>query len=275
MSLDLGAPTQPRWPAASGKRLLLALYLDYLLLGAPWTIAAEAVEESWSGVKPLSLPLKLLFFLVAETILFSQVRWSPGQRCLGIVAIERTPFADPIGGRPPKPIYLVDPWLKANERWWTVLYGVYLVLDGAKAIARWTMWHAPLPFMGMQLSTQLSIAVSVLLGLVQWGAGATALRLAPLARPLGLALFGVILADALLSWRMLPQWIEHYVIARRAYQGAVPRPGEIEFMQLAIPWVTATTAIVGTVWTVAIGRRARRARERYPSGPTGAMSPLH
>ena len=272
MTLDPGDPT--RWPFASRKRLLLAVYLDYLLLGAPWTVAAEAVEQFWPGVKQLSTPLKFVFFLVAESILYSQVRWSPGQACLGIVAIERTPFAAPIGGRPPKPIYLVEPWLKANERWWTIVYGVYLILDGAKSIARWTFWHAPMPFMGQQLPTQLSIAVSILQGLVQWWAAVAALRLSTLARPLGLALFAVIAADTLLSWRLLPSWIEDHVIARRAYQGAVPRPGEVEFMQLAIPWVTLATAFVGVLWAIVIGLRARRARAGYSDGrPEGMPTP--
>ena len=43
-------------------------------------------------------------------------------------------------------------------------------------------------------------------------------------------------------------------------------------MQLAIPWITAATAILGVGWAIAIGHRARRARERY--APADAPSPI-
>ena len=251
------APT-PRWPFASRRRLLLAIYLDYLLFGAPWTIAAAALERFWPSLDRLSFPLNLAFFLVLEFVLMARVRWSPGQYCLGIVASERSAFA-PIGPDE-KPVYLVDPWLLAHERWWTLLFGVLTILDGAKAIARWTMWHAPVPFMGVLLPFEASVAVMVLFGVAETWVGVAALTLRPIVGPLGLAVFGALAASSVLSWGLMPEWVERYVVARRTHAGMTPRPGEIELMQVVIPSVNLGAALVAAIWAVGLGGRAKRAR---------------
>ena len=253
-----GAPTS-RWPFASRRRLLLAIYLDYLLFGAPWTIATAALEQFWPGMKRLSFPLEVGFFLALEALLMARVRWSPGQYCLGIVTSERSPFA-PIGPGE-KPAYLVNPWLLAHERWWTILLGVLVILDGAKAVTRWTRWHSPVPFMGVHLPFEASVACMVLFGLAEVWIGVAALRLMPVVRPLGLAVFGLLAASTVMSWGLMPDWIERYVVARRAAMGMTPRPREIEVLQALIPIGNLAAAVVAAIWTFGIGGRAMRARE--------------
>lgn len=208
----------------------------------------------------MSFPLKVLLFLALETLLVTLVKeWSAGQYCLGIVSYKRSPFASPSDPQSEKPSYLVDPWLSAHERWWTVLFGVLAILDGAKSLARWTMWHAPLPFMGAQLSSEASMAVQVCVGVIEVMVGVAVLRLKKVALPLGLVVYGFLLVSTVLSWQLLPDWVEHYVVARRSFQGLSPRPGEIEFMQALVPMGTLFVAVVATGWLILIGRRAHHA----------------
>jgi hypothetical protein len=259
MHLDPAASIAPRWPAASRRRLMLAAYLDYLLLGAPWTIGVWALEAFWPALGRLSLPLRIGYFLVLEAILLGPVKWSPGQYCMGIVAWKRSAFADPRDPDTVKPSYLVDPWLKANGRWWTVLFGVLVIEDAARSISRWTMWHAPMPVMGMQLSSEATIAFQILFGLVEVAVGVAVLRLKPVAMPLGLAVYGFMIASTVLSWELLPAWLEQAVTAKRAFLGRPTRPGEIGFMSEFVPVGTVIAGVVALGWLGLIWRRARRA----------------
>ena len=266
-----------RWPVASAKRLLLSGYLDYLLFGAPWAIAVWALESSWPALPRLSLPLRLCYFLVLEATLLGPLKWSPGQYCLGIVAWKRSPFADPRDPETVHPTYLVDPRIKSNERWWTVLLGVLSILDAAKSISRWTLWHAPMPVMGMQLSSEATIAFQILLGVAEVAVGVAVLRLRPAALMLGLVVYGFLIVSILLSWDLLPAWIEQAVTAKRASLGRTSRPGEIGSMSTLVPVATLVSCCVALGWVALVARRARKADatgSTVGEAPRAALDPV-
>ncbi len=259
MHMNPVASIESPWSAASRKRRFLAAYLDYLFFGAPWTVAIWALAALWPALQQFSFSLNILLFLVFEALLVTVVKWSPGQYCLGIVSRQHISFASLPDFRGPTPTYLVDRWLYTHERWWTLLFGVLAVLDGAKSLARWTFWQAPFPFLGTHPSAEASIAVQLFVGAAEVTVGITVLRLKWAALPLGLVVYGLLFVSTLLSWQLLPGWIEEHVVARRSLQGRSPRPGEIAFMQTFVPVGTVFAAGVATAWLALIGRRAQQA----------------
>lgn len=260
MSETIRSSTESSWPVALRKRRVLAGYLDYLLFGAPWAVAMWIVADSVPQLHRASFPVKVILFVILEALVLKLIKWSPGQHCLGIVAFQRSPFVSSHDPTSAKPSYFVEPYLFANGRWWTVLFGVLAVLSGAKDLARWTMWHAPLPIMGVELSAQLSVAVQALIGAAEILVGVAVLRLSALALPVGLTVYGFQLVSTVMSWRLMPKWVEAYVHDRRSYQGTVPRPGEIEFMQAVVPAAMVLFAVAAAGWLLLVGRRSRQAR---------------
>ena len=259
MTETVGTTAGASWPVASRKRRVLAGYLDYLLLGGPWAVAMWFLADSLPPLQRASFPLKLVIFFLLEVVALKLLMWSPGQYCLGIVAFRRSPFAAPQDSSAAKASYGVDPHLFFHERWWTMLFGVLAVLSGTKDLVRWTMWHVPLPVMGVQLTEQASIRLQVLVGAAEIFIGVAALRLNPLVLPVGLAVYGFQVVSTVLSWPLLPGWVETYVRERRSYQGLTPRPGEAEFMQAVVPIGMVVLGVVAALWSVFVGRRARQA----------------
>jgi hypothetical protein len=248
------------WIPASRKRVLLAAYLDFLLIGAPLTVGLWTLTGHWPALQSASFPIRVLVFFLIESILLAKVRWSPGFSALGMAVSARSPDSFPSDPQRLKPVHVVDRWLIRNERWWTVLFGVLLILDGVKGVVRWTMWHVPMPFMGVQVSMATSLAITVAMGCAAVALGAGILRLRTFSVPLGLSYYGINLLSFLMSWSLLPGWIAEYTMARRAHRGLSPRPGEIEFMQTWIPAGSVVLLAMGLFLVVLVRRRILSAK---------------
>ena len=255
------AATNERWPPASQKRRVLAWYLDFLLFGSPWAILVWGFSQVFPFLAKLSLPISLLLFLPLESLLLRLISWSPGHWLLAIRRLPADPFAPPEASERRRARYVVEPWLKSNERWWTILFGVLLILDGAKSLVRWTMWTPPIPFMGVQLDEAASIVAMLAFGALKCALGYAALRLRPWMLLLGAAYYVLDLSSTLLSWRLLPGWVERYQIARRAYQGVPVREGEGEMMQRMLPGGIIVLAFLMIIWMLFAASRIRRARK--------------
>ena len=245
------------WPAPSRRRLWLALYLDYLVIGGPLEVAVWALEPLLPGVSRASFAIRVAVVAVLELALFGPFDWSPGRRALGIVRQPHPADGTPEDRRP----LVVDQRLLAAERWWTILLGVLLVLDGTKLLFRWTQWSRPMPFLGMALDGPTSAVFQVMLGIAVCVVGVGVLRLRAHAVMGGFVVTAVVLYSVLSSWALLPDWIAHDVTARRALQGRVPRPGELEFMKAVVPRMTVLFAAVTMGW---LGLTLRRARAMEP-----------
>lgn len=258
--------TEGPWTKASRKRRVLALYLDFLIVGGPWTLAVWGLHEAVPGIQRLHYPIQLFLLLVLETVLLHRFSWSPGHWLLGIRRLSTDPFALPGAPERLRPAYVVEPWLKRNERWWTILFGVVAVLDGVKSLVRWTMWTPAIPFMGVQLTDGVSVAVLLVLGTLECAVGCAVLRLRPVVVALGPVYYGVILTSVILSWPLWPAWAERFLVARRAYQGLPVREGEVEFIQRFVPLIGLGFGLLMTICLLVVAvwiLRARRIQRQH------------
>ncbi|HET9252412.1 MAG TPA: hypothetical protein VFP58_09860 [Candidatus Eisenbacteria bacterium] len=261
------------WTPASRRRRWLSVYVDYLLLGAPIAVILWAISGLLPGIRTIWLPLQILLFLLIEALLLKSVRWSPGQRALGIETF-RAPW-EPIEPGDPKGVPVVNPWLLRNERWWTILPGILMVLDGAKLLVRWTEWSRTMPFFGVLLEGGAAAAFQVGLGLLEIAAGVALLRLRRWAAWAGAAYAAVILTSFTTSGPVIPEYVEREAMARRTAQGREVREEEIRFLRGFVPAATVATGVISLLWMGAIASRIRTAsRDRKPEGiDAGRQSP--
>lgn len=245
------------WPVPSRRRRLLAVYLDFLLLGAPIHLALWALRQTMPWIDAGSVPLRLGWFAVIEWLLVARFKWSPGNYALGIVLRPLAPLEGAIEPSAERKEPRVDPDLLARERWWTMLAGVLFVLEAAKLMVRWTEWSRPMPFLGMALGHGPSAGLQLALGVAQAAAGVGVLRLRQQAAAAGFALALFVTASMLASGSLLPDWIAHDVVARRAVQGLPVRDGEIETMQALVPPTMVAVSTIEMVWMMLVWMRAR------------------
>ncbi len=251
--------TETRWPLASKKRLLLALYLDYLIFCAPWGIAFWVLTTSILDVEREPFGLRFILFALLETLFLKFIKWSPGQRLLGVRDSVTIDPAIPIEKGGKSIVKVVEPWLKSNERWWTILFGVLAILNGSKSMVRWTLWDPPTPFFGIQLEATSSVFLMIILGAFECTVGMAALRLRPFVLPMGALYYSSNLISVLVSWHLWPDFIEKSQIARRQYQGIPIRPGEIETMQALAPTALVFFPIAILVYLAIVYLRVRKA----------------
>jgi len=240
--------------------MALVVYIDYVIFGGPWAIAVWAISKFLPGFEAEPFWVKLSLFTALELVLHGLFRWSPGQFVLGVVEASRSTASLSLSGAPlsTKRTYLVDPSLKMRERWWTVLVGVLLILEGAKSIARWTMFTPPIPWFGVVPPAAVSAALFVLVGLAEIVLGAGVLRMRRFIFTLGLALYGTVLASNLISWSQWPDWTRRYVLARRAFQGTPVREGELETMQTITPVLMVVAPVILLLLVLLVYWRVRR-----------------
>ena len=245
---------------ASRKRRFLAWYLDFLFFSAPWILIIWGLSSAVPAFHKFSYAAKVAFFVALEVVLIRLVSWSPGHALLGIQRLRIDPFATPQATYHHRPRYIVEPWLKSNERWWTMLFGVLAILSGMKSIVRWTMWMPAIPFMGFQLNDSGSPAVLVCLGVLECAVGCMALRLRPTLLVLGAVFYVTSVVSTLVSWQLWPAWIERCVVARRTFQGVPVREGEVEFMQQFVPTSTVVIGVIMGAWMLLVAWWVYRTR---------------
>ena len=248
------------WPHASRRRRLLAIYLDFLLLGPLFHLAFWALDRYIPTIRSLELPLRLTGFAIIEWVMVDRFKWSPGNFALGIRLRPLSPLEAPIEPEAERFVPLVDPRLLAQERWWTILAGVLFVLDGAKVMTRWTQWTRPMPFFGVALDPASSAPVQVLVGAIEFAIGIGVLRLHPLAPPTGIAFHLLLAASTIMSWSLLGNWIAIDLAGRRAAQGRMVGPEEIRNMQVVFPVLAIAVNALAVVWMTLVWPRTRRAR---------------
>lgn len=150
--------------AANRRRIVLAAYLDYLVLGALASLLVWALESSIPALRAVSLPARLAVFLVVEILLLRQARWSPGSWLLALKVHRPSDLegaSQPtLGGR----VFLVDRAIAEGERWWTFLLGVLSILSGAKSLARWTQFVAPAAVFGIPVDDGSAVAFHLVTG---------------------------------------------------------------------------------------------------------------
>lgn len=236
--VDAGPPQGlPALVPASRKRRALAAYLDFVLFSVPWTFVHIGLADLFPWLDRIEMPLRILAYTVFEVILLKAVRWSPGNRLLGITLVDPRYSPAPIEPGRPRAVALADARIVNGESVLSVLAGVWLLLDGCKGMVRWTMWTPPLPFFGVSLDTATSAAAMLAFGAVEiWIATRVlALRRGAFAAGLLYSAFSFLFVAA--SWNLWDGWAAEQVARRRAWQGIAVRPGEIETIQGFVPEV--------------------------------------
>lgn len=249
MSSDDQQQTQA-WPSASRKRRVLAVYVDFLLFSAAIALVGWALAKFDPSLAVAPLWMQITTFLIVEAIIVKAVAWSPGHWSLGI-------YRASVPGLGPTPV--VNPNIANAERWWTVLLGVLIALEGTKMAVRWAMWHPPVPFMGAQLEFVPSAVLSVVVGGMLCAVGLFVLRCRPKAALVGMALYAIALISGALSYELWASWAAADVVARREYEGLPVREGEIETMRRWSPMLVVGGPALMLAWLFAASRKFSRA----------------
>jgi hypothetical protein len=251
-------------PRASRPRRLLAVYLDYLLFGALWALLFWSASRLIPELARLHPAVKAVVFVFGEVLLLRFVSRSPGHSLLGIrVAVSRA-YLESCQSSLLSPELVIEPRLLYVERWWTILFGILAILEGAKGAVRWTMFTPPAPFFGAQTSHAVSALLSLSFGILEILVGAAALRFWRSLLPLAFVTYGLAALSAILSWDLWPEWIAASVKARRAWQDLPVREGEIELLQAIMPALMIAVPVALILWALLIHLRARR--EAWGSG---------
>ena len=129
---------------ASKKRLVLSVYIDFLLFSALWGLGSYFLVTE--GDTPFWLQLAV--FSVLEAMLMWQFS-SPGLYFLSIYSLKRSTTLPDGPGSLAIGSFVVEPAVYEEENWLTMLLGVVCILEGAKSMVRWTQWAVPIPLLGM------------------------------------------------------------------------------------------------------------------------------
>jgi hypothetical protein len=227
---------------ASRRRLLLAIYLDFLLFMVVWGLANFIIGGEAHFV------VGIIAF-VAIRFAASKLGVSPGQYFLSI-------------GRD----QLVDADVYDRENWLTMLLGAVCVLEGSKLLVNWTQGIVSEPFFGSMPGETAQVTIDMVSGVLLVVVGFLYFKLRALGFWLALAAVIASLASTAVSWSLWLEAIPKVVSARRAAQGRVPTEGELQFMQtflLSGTMVLLLCVLVGVLLTY---RRFLPHRRRVP-GP--------
>lgn len=225
--MDSSSNSRPAF--ASTKRLLLAVYLDYLIYGAVWEVVWYFI-----GPEKASLVFELLLFSLVESLLLWRYD-TPGFRYLSIASLPVIKSSRDVQFNFFGKHRFVDPTILNGERWFTMTIGVLFILDGAKLLARWTAYGPPLPFFGIDTTILSHACFAIALGAASIFVGYLVLKLLRSALTLGISLILLQGISTLMSWDMWDPKVVEMVTARREYLGMPIRPGEIEIMQALVP----------------------------------------
>jgi hypothetical protein len=214
---------------ASRKRILLALYLDYLVLSP---VLAVGLYLS-TGQFEVPTWQELIVLSIYEAILY-RVTDSPGFRLLSIRKAGRSMHPE---GQLPVAVdtLLVDPQVYFHEHWQTILIGLLFVAEGSKQMVRWAMWIPPLPLFGIATNQTTFAAYSMGLGSLLMFTGYMFMRLKRLGFWLGIGIAALMTVSTVMSWNQWDGIARELLIRRRSFQGLPVRSGEVEFLQAILP----------------------------------------
>ncbi|MEM7138672.1 MAG: hypothetical protein AAF500_18985 [Myxococcota bacterium] len=228
-------------PIASKKRRLLAVYIDYLLFAAVaapvvWFLGRAGYEVHWA--------VMFFAFAIVESVGLKWARTTPGTRALSIVEHEGKPT--------------VAARVKETERWWTMLLGVSLILEGSKNLVRFTEGLPPLPVFGSENDLG-AFAVTALLGAGNIIAGVLILRCRVAGPLLGLGVGAAWASVLALTWDQLDEWGFRRVSIQRELRGQTAVTAEdFEALGGMFQVFAVSALVIGAVLLVLAYVRFRR-----------------
>jgi hypothetical protein len=166
-------------------RILLALYIDFLVFTAVYRPVVWAIDSAGGETSTL---MAVAIFAVLRGGAWALRLVLPGEWALGIRS------------GPPR---AVDPYLRHRERWWTIVAGTLLVLEGSKNLVRWTQALPVQPLLGSGAPEWAGIATISCIGLANLLAGVLILRTRVAGPVVGIGVLGRTDRDTR-SWRGVP-----------------------------------------------------------------------
>ena len=288
---------------SSKKRLLLAFYLDYILL----SLVISYFSIFVLNIKEVPIYINLVTLLVFESIIMQnfesiitqkfesviiQKFGSPGLKLLSIskkrisriddngkMHLKKTNIVDPEiynnenlltivednGKMHLKKTNIVDPEIYNNENWLTILIGVFFILEGSKRCIRWAMYTPPSPFLGIQTDDLSFPLISIAMGVICISAGYFYFKLSKHGFWLAVSIILTDTFSIVLSWDQWDEICKQSVINRREYQGLPVTEESIHFMQSIIPESTIGFSIVVLILLLFSFKKLKN-KKNYPSG---------
>lgn len=229
----------------SKKRKLLAIYIDLLAFGVIWAHLSYFLSGTFENAV-----VSLIVFCVIEFVLVKNML-SPGFYLLSIHRIKAEPSENP-AEKKRRFLEIVDPNIKKNENWVSILFGVLFLNSGAKGVVRWTEGLPTLPLFGFESSSEASILISIILGIATICIGCAVLKLNKK------VLWGTVLylfllnAGLYMGRHQLPTVIERVLIQKSEAQGRQVSREEIKFLGKFVPALGLVMSVfsLGILFTI-------------------------
>lgn len=202
---------------------LLALYIDFIFVGTCVTLATFLAAQVTDFIVVGGIPAYIEAGISAALVGLA--------RLLGLsVGKPALAYAREAAG-----VHRLRP---------NLVLGTLLTLEGLKLAVRWSLLDATLPAFGLLETTPLKVVLVLLLGALLVAAGLLLLAFSPLGKRVAAVAIGVSVVSALLSLPVMEEGLARAQAARRAAQGIEVREGEVEFLQVAFPYLSAAGLIL-------------------------------
>jgi hypothetical protein len=222
------------WMPASRKRLFLALYIDYLIVGASWALVQYVIRQFAPSVGEFPSYGRWVLFGLFELLVFRFKVPSVGATVLSMKQFSYRVTND-VGLSVRGKLWFVDSWVKKNESWFSMIVAFLFVSDGVKTAVRWILWNPPLPVFGMPAGDLWTPAVYVTMGAVQIAVGYHLFKLSVRAFKIALPYLGAVAVSALASWDLWDPYIAEMMERRRVSLGQPEDVKRVLVMQAIMP----------------------------------------
>ncbi|MDP2652615.1 MAG: hypothetical protein Q8Q08_01130 [Candidatus Omnitrophota bacterium] len=221
----------PEYFIASKKRKVFAWFLDLIIVGSVLALLHAFLKDTGVG-----------FWASAATVLAVEVYLIRTFGGVGYYILSIVPVV-PEGGL--RRVLAVDPVIKQNENWFTLIIAFLMINSGLKGCVRWTQGMPVFPMFGVEFGRTEGICFSIAAGLTSIILGVGLYKLRKWA--FWLAIFsGLLMAmGAYMSMDQWPPYVEQAVMARRQLQGIPVRPGEVETARQFLQTYTMAFALTG------------------------------
>ena len=198
---------------ASRKRLLLAIYLDFIVYSVIW-VPIELIIRQYAEPEFWVEYLVFALWLIAT----HRLGYSAG---LSLLSIDRDGY--------------VDPDVRSRESWLTILIGVMFLLEGSKLMVRWTQFITPEPLFGFVPAENVQVPIKIGFGLLYAWVGVLFLKVHRVGYVVGVATCGLLIASHLMSWSLWEQMAGEVFAARQEFQGREVNGEQLALVQAYMP----------------------------------------
>lgn len=223
---------------ASRKRRLLAIYLDYLFFSSIWGVVLYGLLKWYEFALPGVT--KIPVFILVEMFAYGY-SFSIG---FAFLSIYRVALSQGSESQNPEIALIVDPKIKVNESWFSMLVAFLLFLDGSKAVYRWTLGNPALP-----LWDAMTPFVNVCVGLLYFLIAYHLFKLRKRGTRLAIVWMTVWIGYVCLLWNKWDDWVTQTMLLRAERRG---RPLQsIEDIEPILRFVPEAL-VAGGVFVIAI-----------------------